>query len=69
MAAALELTPLAQRAVARQRMQLRDRKVALLQHLDHGLADQAGGADDRDGEFCSCSRVIRYGRCVMSGVD
>ena len=46
--AAAEADAAAERALARQREQRRDREVALLEHADHRLADEPGGADDGD---------------------
>ena len=51
--AAAEADAAAERALAGQRVQLAHRKVALLEHAHHGLADQAGGADDGDAEVGS----------------
>ena len=67
--AALEFDPLAQGAVAGQGMDLGHREIALFQHLEQGFADQAGGADDRNGEFDLRTWLLTGVALLMSGVD
>src|SRR4029078_7065770 len=43
------------RPAAREQTQLPDGELALVEDLDHRPADDAGGADNRDGEGGSCS--------------
>ena len=51
------------RARGGEQAQLADRELALEEHPDHRAADDAGGADDRDGEgfASSCRAWLRYG--------
>ncbi len=57
-------------ALASERKQLPDRELPLLEHLDHGLADQSGGTDHRDIEsFVPCLTAHDYlGFLQMIGV-
>jgi hypothetical protein len=60
--AALVFDSLADRAVAREQMELRYREVTFLEHLDHGLTDETRGSHDGDSEIFAHWRV-------MSGVE